>query len=75
MAYSNNNSNHINNNDLTFDYSFFGFRSVTLRNQHSEELELSSLLVYLDMRRQSDDTEVLDPHTALQAGRCLAGVC
>ncbi|MCP9261671.1 Phosphoinositide phospholipase C [Dirofilaria immitis] len=50
-----------------------GFRSVTLRNQYSEELELSSLLVYVDMRRQSSETEVLDPHIAFQAGRFLVG--
>uniref|UniRef100_A0A1I8EYS0 Phosphoinositide phospholipase C n=1 Tax=Wuchereria bancrofti TaxID=6293 RepID=A0A1I8EYS0_WUCBA len=34
-----------------------GFRSVPLRNQYSEELELSSLLVYLDMRRRSNEAE------------------
>uniref|UniRef100_A0A1I7VB41 GST N-terminal domain-containing protein n=1 Tax=Loa loa TaxID=7209 RepID=A0A1I7VB41_LOALO len=50
-----------------------GFRSVPLRNQYGEELELSSLLVYLDMRDQSNEAEVLNPHVALQAGRCFAG--
>ncbi|CAG9530654.1 unnamed protein product [Cercopithifilaria johnstoni] len=50
-----------------------GFRSVTLRNQYGEELELSSLLVYLNMRRQGNEDEVLNPHIALQAGRCVAG--
>lgn len=47
---------------------------MTLRNQYGEELELSSLLVYLDMRRQDNEAEVLNPHIALQSGRCLAGM-
>lgn len=47
---------------------------MTLRNQYGEELELSSLLVCLDMRRQSSEAEVLNPHVALQADRCLTGM-
>ncbi|EJW87484.1 SH3 domain-containing protein [Wuchereria bancrofti] len=50
-----------------------GFRSVPLRNQYSEELELSSLLVYLDMRRRSNEAEVLNPHVDLQSSRYVAG--
>ncbi|VIO93749.1 Uncharacterized protein BM_BM5477 [Brugia malayi] len=50
-----------------------GFRSVPLRNQYSEELELSSLLVYLDMRRRSNEAEVLNPHVDLQSDRYVAG--
>ncbi|VDN03875.1 unnamed protein product [Thelazia callipaeda] len=50
-----------------------GFRSVTLRNQFSEDLELSSLLLFVDMRRQSGEGEVLNPHIALQAGRSQTG--
>ena len=32
-----------------------GFRSVALKNPHSEELELASLLVHLEMRKVSTD--------------------
>uniref|UniRef100_A0A158R5P8 Phosphoinositide phospholipase C n=1 Tax=Syphacia muris TaxID=451379 RepID=A0A158R5P8_9BILA len=51
-----------------------GFRSVILRNQHSEELELSSLLVFVDIRRLEGNSKVIDPHTTLQAGRTLIGM-
>ncbi|KHN75652.1 1-phosphatidylinositol 4,5-bisphosphate phosphodiesterase gamma-1 [Toxocara canis] len=48
-----------------------GFRSVALRNQYSEELELSALLVHIDMRRATADGELINPHSALQAGRTV----
>lgn len=50
-----------------------GFRSVILRNHHSEEFELSSLLVYVDMRRAKGEGKIIDPHAVLQAGRTLVG--
>lgn len=59
---------------LPKDSGFFvGFRSVILRNQYSEELEMSSLLVYTEMHRQGIDGEALNPHHALQSGRSLMG--
>uniref|UniRef100_A0A915ARG5 Phosphoinositide phospholipase C n=1 Tax=Parascaris univalens TaxID=6257 RepID=A0A915ARG5_PARUN len=48
-----------------------GFRSVILRNQYSEELELSALLIHVDMRRATVDGELINPHSALQAGRTV----
>ncbi|VDD94362.1 unnamed protein product [Enterobius vermicularis] len=50
-----------------------GFRSVILRNHHSEELELSSLLVFVEMRRSEREGKIIDPHSVLQAGRTLVG--
>ncbi|VDN55483.1 unnamed protein product [Dracunculus medinensis] len=51
-----------------------GFRSVILRNQHSDELELSALLVHIDVRRRNSSGELLNPFVALQAGRSMAGI-
>lgn len=48
-----------------------GFRSVILRNHHSEEFELSSLLVHADIRRAKGDGGIIDVHGALQAGRTV----
>lgn len=47
---------------------------MILRNQFSEELEMSSLLVHIDMRRQRGDGEILNAHLALQAGRSIMGL-
>ncbi|KHJ82793.1 C2 domain protein [Oesophagostomum dentatum] len=45
-----------------------GFRSVPLLNQFSEELELSSLLVDVQMIRISDSTLIRSAHSVLQVG-------
>ena len=36
-----------------------GYRSVQLKNQFSEEMELSSLLIHLDIRRMKEENEDL----------------
>lgn len=46
---------------------------MILRNQYSEELELSALLIHVDMRRATVDGELINPHSALQAGRTVMG--
>uniref|UniRef100_A0A914C6T5 Phosphoinositide phospholipase C n=1 Tax=Acrobeloides nanus TaxID=290746 RepID=A0A914C6T5_9BILA len=47
-----------------------GFRSVPLSNQFSEPIELSGLLVYVDIRPLDDPNTVwLNPQIMLQAGR------
>ena len=36
-----------------------GFRSIPLKNQHNEELELSTLLVHVELRKAYEENEEL----------------
>ncbi|GMT13606.1 hypothetical protein PFISCL1PPCAC_4903, partial [Pristionchus fissidentatus] len=49
-----------------------GYRSVTLKNQYSEELELSSLLVHVEITPLVDKGPTnMSPHALLQASRSV----
>ena len=50
-----------------------GFRSVPLRNQHNEELELSSLLIHVEIRSSYGEDEEL--YTTVRYVRVCACVC
>lgn len=47
-----------------------GYRSIPLKNQYSEELELSSLLVHCEITYLGPE-KITNPHTALQMNRSI----